>query len=420
MILKGSRIANIKHARQMAMHLFKDENTQIEVWDSIGGGQDRQAVEQSLVDMQLMTKMTQGNTGIYSVAINPREGEKMTPEQWEQSVDAIEKEFGFSGQMRVMVYHEKEGRPHLHVSWSLVDQEKGKLLDPRQDRPRLQGVAIELEKEFHHELTRRTANDNTLEITDKDRAREAKTGKSVKDRKTLLSGLWRDTKSGEEFIKAAQEQGYIIAQGDRARIVAVDRDGEPFGLARQLPKLVKAKDVRERLAGIDLPSFAKAQELQAERTQEATEKVAERDSVENDPHGTKILNDPLEAAQERFAGHKKAFQEQEAERLARDDGGKSWETATGSRDGETLSPDGTRKQRKVSANTLLGVMAAYTNLSEQERQEIRQELQERFRKDQETLEQRQKEQERDEVDITDIFGTRDSDLQDRDIGNERD
>ena len=202
--------------------------------------------------------------------------------------------------------------------------------------------------------------------------------------------------------------------------MAVDRDGEPFGLARQLPKLVKAKDVRERLAGIDLPSFAKAQELQAERTQKATEKAVERESAENDPDGTKILNDPLEAAQERFVGHKKAFQEQEVERLARDDGGKSLETLTGFRDGETLSPDGTRKQRKVSANTLLGVMAAYTNLSEQERQEIRQELQERFRKDQETLEQRQKEQERDEVDITDIFGTRDSDLQDRDIGNERD
>ena len=215
MILKGSRIANIAHARKMARHLLKEENEVVQLWESAADG-----LENNLVDFQLYTKLTRGNRGIYFVAINPREHEEITQEQWAIAVERIEKELGFTGQPRVQVYHEKDGRPHLHVGWSMVDQEKGKILDPKNDRPRLQTLGLELEKEFGHELTRRTANDNTIEITDKDRARESKTGKSAKERKQLFTQLWNETETPDAFLTALAREGYQVAKGDRAGIVA--------------------------------------------------------------------------------------------------------------------------------------------------------------------------------------------------------
>lgn len=230
MILKSSRVASIDHARKMARHLLKaNDNEVLQVWE-----QSKNGLENDMVDFQLLTELTRGKRGIFHVAINPRSYDGMTPEQWERSVQAIEKEFGLTGQPRVQVYHEKAGRPHLHVCWSLVDQEKGKLLDPSHDRPRLQTIALELEKEFAQELTNRVANDNTIEITDKDRAREAKTGKSPQERKVLITELWHQAKTPEDFSQAMQEHGYVIAKGNKARIIAVDRDGEPFNLTRQL------------------------------------------------------------------------------------------------------------------------------------------------------------------------------------------
>lgn len=405
MILKSSRIANINHARKMGAHLLKDENEVVQVWES-----DTDGVENTLVDFQLYTKVTQGNRGIYHVAISPREDETMTREQWSQAVEAIEQKFGLSGQPRVQVYHEKEGRPHLHVCWSMVDFEKRKLIDiGRGDHFKLQELATELEREFGHELTERAANDNTIEITAKDRARESRTGKSAKARKELMREIWQRTSTHGEFVAALEKAGYILSKGDKCRFAITDRDGDGYNLVRDLPKLIKVKDVAARVNEKELISAEEARAIQ-EQGREAPEKPIERESEEKHTQATEILNDPLEAAQERFTGHKEAFREQEAERLTRDAAGKSLETATDSRSGETLSPDGTRKQRqKISANTLLGVMAAYTALPEQERQEIRQELEARLKADEHKRRYREVRAEREQEEQN----------QSRDFGRER-
>ena len=259
MILKCNTIANIKHARYMASHLFKSENEVIQVLEASNDNDDRQVIEDDLVDLQLLTKMTQGNTGLFHVAIAPREHETMTPEQWVHAVESIEQEFKLEGQDRKLIYHEKKGRPHIHAFWSTVDQEKKVLIDLPFTRRRLQRVATQLEQDFGHELTRRTANENTLEITHADRMRQARTGKDPQERKQQIHQIWKQTKDGKEFTKAMREAGYEIAQGDRAAIVMIDREGEVYNLTRQLPKQIKKKHVAQRLEGIELQTVKDAQ-----------------------------------------------------------------------------------------------------------------------------------------------------------------
>ena len=58
----------------------------------------------------------------YQANINPREDEHLTPAQWREAVDTLEKNLGLTGQPRFVVEHEKEGRTHRHIVWSRIDR----------------------------------------------------------------------------------------------------------------------------------------------------------------------------------------------------------------------------------------------------------------------------------------------------------
>lgn len=274
MILTGSTIGNIKHARQMAAHLFKDENEKIIVEETIGGGDDRKAVENGLVEMQMYTRMTRGDTGIFHVAISPREHESLTPEQQERSLQLIEKKFSLEGQTRMQVSHIKDGRKHTHVFWSMVDQDDLKLKDIRHYKLKLQDIADQMDREFEHEQTPRRPDEKSIEITNADRMQDGKKGKGqqkAQGRKEEIGQLWRESKTGQEFLTKARAAGYEIAKGDKAAFALLDRDGVATSLARDLPKLVKTQDVRERLGSEhNFPSVAQARENQKTRLQEKT------------------------------------------------------------------------------------------------------------------------------------------------------
>lgn len=238
---------SVKHARSFAQHLFKEENDVITVLESSLGGQSREDVEADLIDMQLQTNLTKGFTGIFHVAINPRMNETMTAQQWQQAIDLIETEFNLSNQNRLQVYHEKVGRPHLHVFWSLTNLEEKRLIYLPYYKRRLQKTANRLEITFGHQQTPRRAGPNSIEITNADRMRQARTGKDVQKRKRYLSSLWKQSTTSEEFLSKLKKSGYTLAQGNKCRYLLFDSDGEHYNLVRQLPKLVKQKDVHARL-----------------------------------------------------------------------------------------------------------------------------------------------------------------------------
>ena len=277
MILKGSTISGTDHARNMAEHLFKDENEKIFVRE-IPGAQDRKAVEDMLVDMHQFIKATKAKKhSIFHVAINPREHETLTSEQAAIALARIEKEFELEGQLRFQVDHIKDKRFHTHVFWSAVDMEKKKLKELDFYKLRLQNIRVGLEEEFGHEITPTEPSETTLEVNDKDRMIENRTKEKAIDRKLLMTALWNQTKQIEDFISAVQAEGYDIAKGDRCRFAVLDGKGNTFNLVRDLPKTIKTKQVKERFGEYydQLLSVQETLERMQERIKEQEQQTQE-------------------------------------------------------------------------------------------------------------------------------------------------
>lgn len=68
---------------------------------------------------------------LYHAMINPEPPNMLSPEQCREAVDLLEQKLGFNGHARVIVMHEKEGRQHLHVTWSRIDVETMKAVSDR-------------------------------------------------------------------------------------------------------------------------------------------------------------------------------------------------------------------------------------------------------------------------------------------------
>ncbi|MEZ4849729.1 MAG: hypothetical protein R3B93_14175 [Bacteroidia bacterium] len=263
MILTGSKITSVKHARLFARHLFKEENIEIIVHESPLGSNSRAEIEDDLVDFQLQTDLTQGSFGIFHVAVSPNPNDAMSPEQWNRSVELIEEEFALSGQPRIMIFHrKKDERKHLHVLWQTVKDER--IIDIWRYKKRLQRQADQMEIEFGHKRTRRKANEHTLTITHTERMRKARTGQNPLLRKRIISEIWQESKTPEAFLQTMRVKGFVIAKGDRSRYPVVDNRGEVYNLTRQLPKVVRQKEVHLRLEN-HFSALPYAKEIQERR-----------------------------------------------------------------------------------------------------------------------------------------------------------
>ena len=202
---------------------------------------------------------------MYQANINPQGDEQLTPEQWKEAVDLLEKNLGLEGHQRVVVEHEKEGRTHQHVVWNRVDVEDLRVTDMGGNYRIHMTTARQLEIRFDLTPTPTQAaldRKPTLELWEI-RAAE-RSGINPATLKDELSELWRSTDSGKAFAAALDERGYMLAKGDRRDFCVIDQAGDAHSLARRLDG-VKAKDVRERMADVDrdsLPTVAEARAAQ--------------------------------------------------------------------------------------------------------------------------------------------------------------
>jgi hypothetical protein len=190
----------------------------------------------------------------------------MTPEQWQQAVDRLERELDLTDQPRAVVAHVKEGRAHVHVVWSRIDLETMKAIPDSHNYRRHEIVARELEQEFGHARVQGAHIDRAGERPDR-------TPSHAEMQQAKRSGLDR-TDSGKAFAAAIEEQGWILARGDRRDFVVVDQAGEAHSLARRIEG-ARAKDIRTRMADVDaasLPSIDQAKDIQSGRQQAQAER----------------------------------------------------------------------------------------------------------------------------------------------------
>jgi hypothetical protein len=206
---------------------------------------------------------------MYQANLNPEAHEHLTPEQWTEAVDILEKKLGFEGHQRVVVEHEKHGRVHRHVIWNRVDVDTLKVADITNNYAKHTKASFEIAQRFDLTPTptpsRAQKPDRAPELWE---IRAAERSGIDRDQiKQDVTEAWHTTDSGKAFAAAIAERGYILARGDRRDFCIVDHAGDAHSLARRIDG-AKAKDVRERMADIDpasLPSVAEARTKQDER-----------------------------------------------------------------------------------------------------------------------------------------------------------
>ncbi len=208
---------------------------------------------------------------LYQASINTQAHERMTDEQRMHAVDRLEKELGLTGQPRVVVVHEKnDGREHCHVVWSRIDLDKMRVISDSHNYRKHEIVARELEREFGHERVQGAHIERDGQPrpprtpSHKEVQQGARTGVNPKEATAHLTAAWQRADNGKAFDKALSESGWILARGDRRDFVAIDPKGGTHSLSRRIDGAT-AKDVKARLADLDLsklPSVAEARAAQ--------------------------------------------------------------------------------------------------------------------------------------------------------------
>lgn len=269
MILKATTVGSVSHARQLGQHLLKrDENELVQVHELSGVA--TQDLIKGLADMQRLSELTQGKTGLFHVAINPQahHSGELTPEQWEGCLSKIENEFSLSGQPRAVVQHIKDGRSHYHVVYQLTDPDTCKLKRLSMFKIRCKSLGESLERELGHERTNREPSRKSYSRDEQQQAKRR--GETVKDRREAIREIFEASRDSKDFKARLAAAGYSIAKGDRAALVMVNGQGDVFNLSRELG--MKLGEVKQHFNGIerDLPelSAVKAQ-LKARSTEPA-------------------------------------------------------------------------------------------------------------------------------------------------------
>lgn len=244
MILKGSQRGG---AKQLGLHLLKtEENEHVELHD-IRGFMSVDVVG-ALREAEAIAKGTKCRQFLFSVSLNPPEQERVHVETFETALKAIEEKNGLSGQPRVVVFHEKEGRRHCHAVYSRIDPETMTAKPMSFYKNKLREVSRQLYLENGWQMPRglidpkdRDPRNFTL-----DEWQQAKRiSRHAGELKELIQEAWATSDSARTFAHALEERGLYLARGDRRGHVAVTYEGEVISIARASGK--KAKELKARL-----------------------------------------------------------------------------------------------------------------------------------------------------------------------------
>lgn len=229
MVIRGNSRSN---PRQLSHYLLaQKDNEHIRIL-AVNGQIDAKAedLHRSIFLMGVSSELSKSEKGLYHAQINPAIGEDalMDDNHWLQAADILGKQLNLEHQSRAIVLHTKKGRTHAHVVWERFDHDQQKMVSDSFSRLAQDRARKEMELVFGHKQTPHR-NRHRPEL------------------KASLTQLWNQTGTGAQFVKAANENGYLIAEGSgRSPYMVVDENARSYDLTRQL-KGVRLKEVRQRL-----------------------------------------------------------------------------------------------------------------------------------------------------------------------------
>jgi Relaxase/Mobilisation nuclease domain len=273
-------------------------------------GRDRAAAQlvQTFRDWQILAEGTkQGRDGLYHAQISPAATYAMTPEQWIRAADILGEELGLQDQQRTIVLHGGEDRPHIHVVWARTDIDTMKLHSDSHNYLAHEQASKRMELEFGHEFVpgKHAKRDRDkqpefprAEMTQDECQQAERTGLDPARRKEQITALKQASDSARAFKAGLEEQGYILAKGDKRGFVLVDEAGEIYSLSRQI-RGVKPAELREFMKGIDpqtLPTVDQAREAQKQQALTQRDALASSEPPVLKP--PEPVSDPVQAQRE--------------------------------------------------------------------------------------------------------------------------
>jgi hypothetical protein len=288
MIVKGNSRGN---ARLLSHYLVtQQDNEAIRILD-VDGQLNPNAgdLHRALFLMGVSAELSKSRKGLYHAQINPAIGEDvlMEDKDWLKASDILGRQLGLLNQRRIIVLHTKKGRIHAHVVWERYDHDKGRMVSDSFSRLAQDRARKEMEAVFNHAPTPHR-NTRRPEL------------------KASLSALWKQTRTGKDFIHAARQHGYIIAEGaGRSPYIVVDDTRRSYDLTRQLQG-VRLKEVRQRLRGEPLQGNTSTSKYEA-ATPSANAIFADN---KNDMVSSNTRQKPVLHLMERFKDNKPGITEQ--------------------------------------------------------------------------------------------------------------
>lgn len=295
MILVGNQRGG---GKDLALHLMKQENEVVQLHSMRGFASNN--LVSALQETYAISRGTQCKKYLYSISLNPPKGENASIKDFEAAIAKIEDKLGLAKQPRAIVFHEKHGadgelRRHAHAVWSRIDVNTMKAVQLSFDHPKLQEISRDLYikhdwKMPEGHLNRELTDNRNFSLAEWQQSKRA--GKDPKQIKAIFQNAWAISDSQTSFAHALEEQGYILAKGDRGHI-AVDYQGEKYAVSKWIG--IKAKQVRAKLGEADnlqtieqahkqaasivtnrLSQLKAEQERQAKETQQQLTKEAEQ------------------------------------------------------------------------------------------------------------------------------------------------
>lgn len=268
MIIKASQRAG---GKALAVHLMRDdENDHVHVHEVRGfAGED---VESAFREAYAISKGTKCRQFLFSCSFNPPEGETATVADFERAIGAAEERLGLSGQPRVIVFHEKQGRRHAHCVWSRIKANEMRAVNMPHFKMKLTELTRELFIEHGWKMPRGLMNSeehNPLNFTREEWQQAKRIDRDPKTIKAIFQGCWAVSDSANAFVQAMEARGYYVARGDRRAFVALDHTGEVYAIARWAD--VKTKEVNARLG--DPEKYPTVDETKARLSQEVGTKL---------------------------------------------------------------------------------------------------------------------------------------------------
>lgn len=258
MILQGSQRGG---ARNLAMHLLKDENDHVEVHELRGFVSDN--LVSALREAEAISRGTKAKQFLFSLSLNPPQNEPVSTQDFEKAIARVEEKLGLSSQPRAIIFHEKHGRRHAHAVWSRIDTEEMKAIPLPFTHYKLKDISRELYIEHGWKMPEGfidPAKRDPQNFTLAQWQQAKRTGKDPRALKRTFQDCWAASDNQSAFQRALKERGLTLARGDRRGFVALDHRCEVYSVSKWAG--LKAKAARARLTDKEaLPSVdqAKAQ-----------------------------------------------------------------------------------------------------------------------------------------------------------------